>query len=135
MNLYIANLLGMKYPASPMMGGRRNKKKISGVRVFGSASSSRTKKKNSPIRIPTMIKTLDSGKNLLIHVAFWKPKICIYKKSLRRQAFSREIFYTKLFLNLPEKSEFPLNSSEKMSRAFHLPTLMIAVRMIQSPMA
>ena len=68
------NLLGMKYPASPMMGGRRNKKKISGVRVFGSASSSRTKKKNNPIRIPTMIKTLDSGKNLLIHVAFWKPK-------------------------------------------------------------
>ena len=70
MNLYITNLLGMKYPASPMMGGRRNKKKISGVRVFGSALSSRTKKKNNPIRIPMMIKILDSGKNLLIHVAF-----------------------------------------------------------------
>ena len=72
----------MKYPASPMMGGRRNKKKISGVRVFGSASSSRTKKKNNPIRIPTTIKILDSGKNLLIHVAFWKPEIFIRIKYL-----------------------------------------------------
>ena len=69
------NLLGMKYPASPMMGGSKNKKKMSGVRVFGRASSSRTKKKNNPIRIPRIIKTLDSGKNLLIQVAFWKPEI------------------------------------------------------------
>ena len=59
----------MKYPASPMMGGRRNKKKMSGVRVFGRVSSFLTKKKNKPMRRPTMTKMLDSGKNLLIQVA------------------------------------------------------------------
>ena len=69
----------MKYPASPMMGGRRNKKNMSGVNVLGKASSSLTKKKNKPMRMPMIIKMLDSGKYLLIHEALWKPKIsCLY---------------------------------------------------------
>ena len=69
----------MKYPASPMIGGRRNKKKMSGVRVLGRAESSLTKKKNRPMRIPQMIKTLDSGKNLLIHVALWNPNFALLR--------------------------------------------------------
>ena len=76
------DLLGMKYPASPMMGGRRNKKKMSGVRVFGKAASSLTKKKNSPMRMPQIMRMLDSGKNLLIHVALWKPRITFTSRIL-----------------------------------------------------
>ena len=42
-----------------MMGGRRKRKKISGVRVVG--ISSPRKKKQRPISNPIMMRILDSG--------------------------------------------------------------------------
>ena len=56
-----------------MMGGSRKRKKMLGVRVTGILSAGATKKKNSPMQRPKMMRTLDSGRNLLIHVALWKP--------------------------------------------------------------
>ena len=63
------NLFGIKYPASPMIGGSRKRKKMSGVSVVGLSSSGATKKKNNPMRRPNKTRTLDSGRNLLINVA------------------------------------------------------------------
>ena len=54
----------MKYPASPIIGGRRKRKKISGVKVVG--ISSLRKKKQKPIMRPIMMRILDSGIYVLI---------------------------------------------------------------------
>ena len=52
------SLLGMKYPASRMMGGSMNKKNRSGVRVVGALPE--VKYSRNPIRIPMTTNRHDS---------------------------------------------------------------------------
>jgi hypothetical protein len=44
MELGVLDLLGMKYPASRMMGGSMNRKNTSGVRVEGGCSEVRNRR-------------------------------------------------------------------------------------------
>ena len=52
--------LGMKYPASKMMGGNMNRKNTSGVSVEG-GSCFEVQNNRKPIMIPTTFKRQDSG--------------------------------------------------------------------------
>ena len=65
------SLLGMKYPASRMIGGSMKRKKVSGVRVVGTSSEVRMSR--NPIRMPTTISRQDSGKMWGNLGVMWKP--------------------------------------------------------------
>ena len=64
--------LGMKYPASRMMGGSMNRKNTLGVRVEGGCSLVRNRR--NPMMMPTTMRRQDSGKMWWSLGVMWKPK-------------------------------------------------------------
>lgn len=66
------SLLGMKYPASRMIGGSMYKKKVSGV--SGCTWTLWVLSSNAPMSTPTKISRQDSGNILDSFGAMWKPE-------------------------------------------------------------